>query len=478
MWTSGAARPPSFNGTASPLPGNGTNTPPPAAPSSVTNDTISPSGPELDPFPAPNGIPRLAQIAFVLAILIAVIFMLLGTIIYILMRRRRRRQDFYYGESPPDSKAGSDYGEPPPEPKEGSYYGEPPPEPKAENDYGRPPPGPKRDPFADQPQRWQQNAPTPTDSEVILLPRPSTPPQIALKDKLPPAFVPTPHAHSSTSSSFCSEKPLRPAPSGIALSFSKIAFTYEELAIATNGFSNANLLGQGGFGYVHKGIFAGGKEVAVKQLKAGSGQGEREFQAEVEIISRVHHRHLVSLVGYCISGTQRLLVYEFVPNSTLEFHLHGKGNPLMDWTTRMKIALGSAKGLAYLHEDCQPRIIHRDIKAANILLDYNFEAKVADFGLAKFSLDTETHVSTRVMGTFGEERRKNMKGAAQQDSSTRSLCSSVREQQRFVDEGFEARRQTITESRKLSDFWHRRREPYIRRQRVFLVSSTRPCVRR
>ncbi|KAK9269646.1 hypothetical protein L1049_001423 [Liquidambar formosana] len=172
--------------------------------------------------------------------------------------------------------------------------------------------------------------------------------------------------------------------------------------MATDGFSDANLLGQGGFGYVHKGVLPNGKEVAVKQLKAGSGQGEREFQAEVEIISRVHHRHLVSLVGYCIAGSQRMLVYDFVPNNTLEFHLHGKGRPTMDWPTRLKIALGSAKGLAYLHEDCLPKIIHRDIKAANILLDFKFEAKVADFGLAKnIASDVHTHVSTRVMGTFG-----------------------------------------------------------------------------
>ncbi|KAG8074169.1 hypothetical protein GUJ93_ZPchr0006g45241 [Zizania palustris] len=194
-----------------------------------------------------------------------------------------------------------------------------------------------------------------------------------------------------------------PQPPGLSLGFSKSSFSYEELASATGGFSSANLLGQGGFGYVFKGVLPGsGKEVAVKQLKAGSGQGEREFQAEVEIISRVHHRHLVSLVGYCIAGSsQRLLVYEFVANNTLEHHLHGKGVPVMDWPTRLAIALGSAKGLAYLHEDCHPRIIHRDIKAANILLDENFEAKVADFGLAKLTTDNNTHVSTRVMGTFG-----------------------------------------------------------------------------
>eukprot|EP00258_Populus_trichocarpa_P045194 XP_024461213.1 proline-rich receptor-like protein kinase PERK4 isoform X3 [Populus trichocarpa] len=195
--------------------------------------------------------------------------------------------------------------------------------------------------------------------------------------------------------------PLPPPPPNIALGFNKSTFTYDELAAATGGFDQANLLGQGGFGYVHKGVLPNGKEIAVKSLKAGTGQGEREFQAEVDIISRVHHRHLVSLVGYCIAGGQRMLVYEFVPNKTLEHHLHGKGLPVMEWPTRLRIALGSAKGLAYLHEDCHPRIIHRDIKAANILIDNNFEAMVADFGLAKLSSDNYTHVSTRVMGTFG-----------------------------------------------------------------------------
>ncbi|XP_009147911.2 proline-rich receptor-like protein kinase PERK7 isoform X3 [Brassica rapa] len=214
--------------------------------------------------------------------------------------------------------------------------------------------------------------------------------------------------HSNEMSSNYSSGPyapsLPPPHPSVALGFNKSTFTYEELAAATQGFSKDHLLGQGGFGYVHKGVLPNGKEIAVKSLKAGSGQGDREFQAEVDIISRVHHRHLVSLVGYCSnSGGQRLLVYEFLPNDTLEFHLHviGKTGTVMDWPTRLKIALGSAKGLAYLHEDCHPKIIHRDIKASNILLDLNFEAKVADFGLAKLSQDNNTHVSTRVMGTFG-----------------------------------------------------------------------------
>lgn len=181
---------------------------------------------------------------------------------------------------------------------------------------------------------------------------------------------------------------------------SKSWFTYRELHEITDGFSSKNLLGEGGFGCVYKGCLTDGREVAVKQLKIGGGQGEREFAAEVEIISRVHHRHLVSLVGYCISDKQRLLVYDYVPNNTLDYHLHGT-TTVLGWATRVKIAAGAARGIAYLHEDCHPRIIHRDIKSSNILLDNSFEAQVSDFGLARPALDAATHVTTRVMGTFG-----------------------------------------------------------------------------
>ncbi|KAJ6322152.1 hypothetical protein OIU77_012099 [Salix suchowensis] len=201
----------------------------------------------------------------------------------------------------------------------------------------------------------------------------------------------------SGSSSRCVSLP----PESSGLGNSRPLFVFEELIKATNGFSSQNLLGEGGFGSVYKGYLPDGRDVAVKQLKIGGGQGEREFKAEVEIISRIHHRHLVSLVGYCISETQRLLIYDYVPNNTLHFHLHEVGRPALDWATRVKIAAGAARGLAYLHEDCHPRIIHRDIKSSNILLDNNFEAKVSDFGLAKLALDTNTHVTTRVMGTFG-----------------------------------------------------------------------------
>ncbi|XP_062179761.1 proline-rich receptor-like protein kinase PERK8 [Phragmites australis] len=195
-----------------------------------------------------------------------------------------------------------------------------------------------------------------------------------------------------------------PSPSGTNsydFSCSKSWFTYDELVGITGGFSSGNVIGEGGFGKVYMGALGDGRRVAVKQLKVGSGQGEKEFRAEVDIISRIHHRHLVTLVGYCVTENHRLLVYEFVPNKTLEHHLHEKGLPVMDWPKRMKIAIGAARGLTYLHEDCHPRIIHRDIKSANILLDDAFEAKVADFGLAKLTNDSLTHISTRVMGTFG-----------------------------------------------------------------------------
>ncbi|VFQ71858.1 unnamed protein product [Cuscuta campestris] len=223
---------------------------------------------------------------------------------------------------------------------------------------------------------WHPNQTQASDYFVKMPPAPPHSAGVSSEHTWP---IGPPPLHSSDMSSAAFSGPAKPPPHpSTALGFSQSSFTYEDLAAATGGFSKEKLLGQGGF-------------------------GEREFQAEVEIISRVHHRHLVSLVGYCISGAQRMLIYEFVPNNTLEhhLHLHGADRPVMDFQTRLKIALGAAKGFAYLHEDCHPRIIHRDIKAANILLDYNFDVKVADFGLAKLSNDTNTHVSTRIMGTFG-----------------------------------------------------------------------------
>ncbi|XP_022757859.1 probable serine/threonine-protein kinase PIX13 isoform X2 [Durio zibethinus] len=181
---------------------------------------------------------------------------------------------------------------------------------------------------------------------------------------------------------------------------------YEELKEATNNFAPASILGEGGFGRVFKGVLSDGTAVAIKRLTSGGPQGDKEFLVEVEMLSRLHHRNLVKLVGYYSSrdSSQNLLCYELVPNGSLEAWLHGPLgiNCPLDWDTRMKIALDAARGLAYLHEDSQPCVIHRDFKASNILLENNFHAKVADFGLAKQAPEGRTnYLSTRVMGTFG-----------------------------------------------------------------------------
>ncbi|KAI6671900.1 hypothetical protein NL676_006785 [Syzygium grande] len=349
---------------SAPAAANGSFTPPPppastvpstgaaAAPSTNSTSPPPPTPPAASPPATPNGLPKGTMAALIVGIGIGGLIVLIGVGIFVIFYRRRKRGRLELGSYPAQ--------------------------------------GPKDDPPSAGPaQPFQPNV-APSFDKVTNWPKPTPPRQILSSSQGP------------TSSEQFSTTDLGSVPSpGMAVGLSQSTFSYEELKIATDGFSNFNLLGQGGFGYVHKGVLSSGKVVAIKQLKAGSGQGEREFQAEVEIISRIHHRHLVTLVGYCISGAQRILVYEFVPNNTLEFHLHGKDRPTMAWPMRMKIALGSARGLAYLHEDCRPKIIHRDIKASNILLDFNFEAKVADFGLAKSAFDTDTHISTRVMGTFG-----------------------------------------------------------------------------
>ncbi|XP_020593168.1 probable receptor-like serine/threonine-protein kinase At4g34500 [Phalaenopsis equestris] len=181
---------------------------------------------------------------------------------------------------------------------------------------------------------------------------------------------------------------------------------YEELKEATNNFELSSVLGEGGFGRVFKGVLSDGTAVAIKKLNNGGHQGDKEFLVEVEMLSRLHHRNLVKLVGYFSSrnSSQNLLCYELVSNGSLEAWLHGPlgANCPLDWDTRMKIALDSARGLAYLHEDSQPSVIHRDFKASNILLENNFHAKVSDFGLAKQAPEGRAnYLSTRVMGTFG-----------------------------------------------------------------------------
>ncbi|CAO1944640.1 unnamed protein product [Urochloa humidicola] len=178
-------------------------------------------------------------------------------------------------------------------------------------------------------------------------------------------------------------------------------FPFEELKKCTNNFSEINEIGSGGYGKVYKGTLANGQIAAIKRAQQGSMQGAAEFKNEIELLSRVHHKNLVSLVGFCYEQGEQMLVYEYIPYGTLRENLMGKGVSL-DWKKRLRIAIGSAKGLAYLHELADPPIIHRDIKSTNILLDESLNAKVADFGLSKLVSDTQKgHVSTQVKGTLG-----------------------------------------------------------------------------
>ncbi|XP_054822795.1 probable serine/threonine-protein kinase PBL7 [Prosopis cineraria] len=182
-------------------------------------------------------------------------------------------------------------------------------------------------------------------------------------------------------------------------------FTFRELATATRNFRAECLLGEGGFGRVYKGRLENTNQVvAIKQLDRNGLQGNREFLVEVLMLSLLHHPNLVSLIGYCADGDQRLLVYEYMPLGSLEDHLHdvSPGKKCLDWNTRMKIAAGAAKGLEYLHDKANPPVIYRDLKCSNILLGEGYHPKLSDFGLAKLGpVGENTHVSTRVMGTYG-----------------------------------------------------------------------------
>ncbi|XP_012447860.1 probable serine/threonine-protein kinase PBL7 [Gossypium raimondii] len=182
-------------------------------------------------------------------------------------------------------------------------------------------------------------------------------------------------------------------------------FTFRELAAATKNFRADYLLGEGGFGRVYKGrLESTNQVVAIKQLDRNGLQGNREFLVEVLMLSLLHHPNLVNLIGYCADGDQRLLVYEYMPLGSLEDHLHElpPDKRQLDWNTRMKIAAGAAKGLEYLHDKASPPVIYRDLKCSNILLGEGYHPKLSDFGLAKLGpVGDKTHVSTRVMGTYG-----------------------------------------------------------------------------
>ncbi|PON98893.1 Mitogen-activated protein kinase kinase kinase [Trema orientale] len=184
-------------------------------------------------------------------------------------------------------------------------------------------------------------------------------------------------------------------------------FTLREMEEATGFFSDENFLGKGGFGRVYRGTLRSGEIVAIKKMELPpfkEAEGEREFRVEVDILSRLDHPNLVSLIGYCADGKHRFLVYEYMKNGNLQDHLNGIGEAKMDWPIRLRVAVGAAKGLAYLHSSSAVGIpiVHRDFKSTNILLDTNFEAKISDFGLAKLMPEgEETYVTARVLGTFG-----------------------------------------------------------------------------
>ncbi|KAH7864897.1 hypothetical protein Vadar_022040 [Vaccinium darrowii] len=180
-------------------------------------------------------------------------------------------------------------------------------------------------------------------------------------------------------------------------------FSYNELRTATDNFHPSNKIGRGGFGIVFKGTLKDGQKVAVKTLSAGSRQGVHEFLTEIITMSNARHPNLVKLIGCCGERSNRVLVYEYLENFSLDDALlaPNRRTAKLDWDRRSAICLGTARGLAYLHEELVPHIVHRDIKASNILLDKDFKPKIGDFGLAKLFPDNITHISTKIAGTTG-----------------------------------------------------------------------------
>ncbi|KAI4350000.1 hypothetical protein L6164_010533 [Bauhinia variegata] len=178
-------------------------------------------------------------------------------------------------------------------------------------------------------------------------------------------------------------------------------FTYRELELATDGFSEANMIGKGEFGLMYRGVLSDGTLAAIKMLSREDKQGERGFRVEVDLLSRLHSPYLVQLLGYCADQHHRLLIFELMHNGSLQQNIHNQSQPL-DWSTRMRIALDCARALEFLHEHAVPPVIHRDFKCNNVLLDQNFRAKVSNFGLAKRGSEKiNGQVSTRVLGTTG-----------------------------------------------------------------------------
>lgn len=222
-------------------------------------------------------------------------------------------------------------------------------------------------------------------------------PKVYEKRKLNPAIEPT-------LSFMSNSKSKEPLSINVAMFESPLLrLTLADILRITNNFCKTNIIGDGGFGTVYKAVLPDGRTVAIKKLGQARTQGHREFLAEMETLGKVKHRNLVPLLGYCSFGDEKLLVYDFMVNGSLDYWLRNRADALevLDWPKRFKIAMGSARGLAFLHHGFIPHIIHRDMKSSNILLDADFEPRVADFGLARLISACETHVSTDIAGTFG-----------------------------------------------------------------------------
>lgn len=182
-----------------------------------------------------------------------------------------------------------------------------------------------------------------------------------------------------------------------------LQYDLESIRVATNNFSDANKLGQGGFGFVYKGTLSNGQEIAVKRLAKNSGQGDLQFKNEVVLMAKLQHRNLVRLLGFCLEGEERLLIYEFVSNRSLDLFIFDEiRREQLDWRKRYNIIEGISRGLLYLHKDSRHRIIHRDLKASNILVDAEMNAKISDFGIARlFTADQTQGDTSKVVGTYG-----------------------------------------------------------------------------
>ncbi|XP_019170534.1 PREDICTED: putative receptor-like protein kinase At4g00960 [Ipomoea nil] len=190
---------------------------------------------------------------------------------------------------------------------------------------------------------------------------------------------------------------------GISTEDQSLQYDFSIIQAITNNFSPQSKIGKGGYGYVYKGMLPSRQEVAIKRLSRSSGQGAKEFKNEVEVVAKLQHRNLVKLLGYCSEREEKILIYEFVPNGSLDYFLFDVDKQyLLDWSRRYKIIKGISRGLLYLHEDSRLKIIHRDLKASNILLDANMNSKIADFGLARiFEIDQTEESTNRIVGTYG-----------------------------------------------------------------------------